>query len=450
MVGTLAFFAVTAGLIWAVQILSAAPTQIELTWGNWIVGPYAPDEVAVAATCLLLIFLILWNFGIWALWQKPRAIIGNLRQRRHEEGFKALTRGMVALSTGDMKEASKQQIRAEARLPPNQALNKMLAAQIAEKNGDFAIAVNLFEEMTEIHEARLLGLQGLYNQARRDGDISRALALLDNANKTNPSTPWVLESLFRVQALAGHWIKARESLRQLERKKLVNSQQAKHWRAVVDIEASRECAAQNDEKRALLFGKEAYNAEPNFIPAVIQYAEMEIRFGRVGKAEKAISSAWHLSPHPNLLPVFEASIEVHRSEKQFAKFKALASTNIDHPESRIMLAREAVRFGHFEEARSHIRQLSESDTDARVCRLMADIELKADGNSAAASSWMAQASISAPDPAWVCRETGTVAINWSAISPAGAFDSLEWKRPNYIPSAQLPNAPDPSLLIGRA
>ena len=67
MVGTLAFFAVTAGLIWAVQILSAAPTQIELTWGNWIVGPYGPDEVAVAATCLLLIFLILWNFGIWAL-----------------------------------------------------------------------------------------------------------------------------------------------------------------------------------------------------------------------------------------------------------------------------------------------------------------------------------------------------------------------------------------------
>ena len=130
-----------------------------------------------------------------------------------EEGFRALTRGMVALSTGDIREASRQQTRAEARLPPNQALNKMLAAQIAEKKGDFETAVALFEAMTEIDETRLLGLQGLYNQARRDGDMNRALALLNNANKVSHDTPWVLESLFRVQALAGQQTIGKERTR---------------------------------------------------------------------------------------------------------------------------------------------------------------------------------------------------------------------------------------------
>lgn len=449
MFGTILFFAIAAILIWAVYLLSAVQTQIELSWGEWIIGPYAPFEAAVAATCVVLFILIAWNFVAWLLWHNPRNIVGGLRRRRQEEGFRALTRGMVALSTGDIREASRQQIRAESRLPPNQALNKMLAAQIAEKKGDFKTAVALFEAMTEIDETRVLGLQGLYNQARRDGDMNRALALLNNANKVSHDTPWVLESLFRVQALAGQWNKARESLRQLERKKLVNIEQAKHWRAVVDIEASRECADKNDGKQALLLSKEAHRAQPDFIPAVIQYAEMEIQYGRVGRAEKAVSDAWQIAPHPNLVPVYEAATEIYRPEKQYEKFRTLASKRIEHTESRIMLAREAVRFGHYDEARSQLRQLSEDDTDARVCRLMADIELTASGNSNAARSWMARASVSAPDPVWVCRESGTVAIEWSAISPAGAFDSLEWRRPNYVPQAQLPNAPNPNLLIAR-
>ena len=59
----------------------------------------------------------------------------------------------------------------------------------------------------------------------------------------------------------------------------------------------------------------------------------------------------------------------------------------------------------------------------------------------------ARAAVAAPDPVWVCRESGAVAMTWSAISPTGHFDSMEWRRPNYVPAAELPNPIDAVALL---
>lgn len=446
MLRAIIFFLVTAAAIWGVYILSGVEAPVTLTWGDRIFGPYAPFEAAVAATVLVIIALILWNVLAW-FWRKPRAMVQEMGRKRREEGYKALSRGMVALATGDAREAARQQMRAEARLPEDQPLNRMLTAQIAQTNGDDAAAVAEFEAMRESPETRFLGLQGLYHQARKDKDMGRALALLEEANEVEPGKPWVLDALFRVQALSGRWEKARDTLRQLEKKKLAEPERIKHWRAVVDIEASRERAAADDGSEALKLAKEAYRADPGFVPAVIQYATMETAYGRVGRADRAITDLWGRDPHPALVPVYEKVTEIYAGPKQYAKFKELAGGNPGHSESRLMLAREAVRMGDFEEAKRQLTPIAMQDPDARVCRLMADIELASGGDRATARDWMARAAVAAPDPVWVCQESGAVVTTWSAISPAGAFDSLEWRRPNYVPLAELPNPVDPELLL---
>lgn len=446
MVRAFLFFIVAAVAIWGVYILSGVEAPVTLTWGDRIFGPYAPFEAAVAATVLVIIALTLWNILAW-FWRKPKAMVQEMGRKRREEGYKALSRGMVALATGDAREAARQQMRAEARLPEDQPLNRMLTAQIAQTNGDDAAAAAEFEAMRESPETRFLGLQGLYHQARKDKDIGRALALLEEANKVEPGKPWVLDSLFRVQALSGRWEGARDSLRQLEKRKLAEPERIKHWRAVVDIEASRERAAADDGSQALKFAKEAYKADPSFAPAVIQYADVESRYGRVGRADRAVSDFWGRSPHPALVPVYERITEMYAGPKQYAKFKQLAEANPGHPESRLMLARESVRMGEFEQAKELLTPLTAQSPDARVCRLMADIELASGGDRSVARDWMARAAVAAPDPVWVCGESGEVATVWSAISPAGAFDSLEWRRPNFVPLAELPNPVDPAALL---
>lgn len=446
MLRAIVFFLVAAVAIWGVYILSGVNAPVTLTWGDRIFGPYAPFEAAVAATVLAVLAILLWNI-IALFWRAPRALYQEAGRKRRENGYKAVSLGMVALATGDSREAAKQQAKASARLPENQPLNRMLAAQIAQANGDEAAAIAEFEAMAEHEETRFLGLQGLYNQARKDKDIGRALAILEEANKVEPGKPWVLDALFRVQALSGKWEDARGTLQQLERNKLADSDQAKRWRAVVDIEASRHLAARDQGSDALKLAKEAYKTAPGFAPAAIQYADMETQYGRIGRAERAVTDAWGKDPHPALVPVFEKVTEIHLAPKQYAKFKTLAATNPGHPESRIMLAREAVRMGDFEEAKAQLTPLAAQDPDARVCRMMADIELASGGDRSVARDWMARAAVAAPDPVWVCAETGAVSTTWSAISPAGAFDSMEWRRPNYVPLAELQNPVDPVALL---
>ena len=447
MLRALIFFAVAAIAIWGVYILSGVNAPVTLTWGDRIFGPYAPFEAAVAVTVLLLVALIVWNILAWIFWRKPKDIVEGMGRKRRESGYQALTKGLVALATGDTREAARQQMRAEARLPEGQPLNRMLSAEIAQKNGDDEAAVAQFEAMTENAETRFLGLQGLYQQARKQGDMGRALAILEEANKAEPGTPWVLDALFRVQALSGRWEGARDSLKQLQRKKLVDEDQAKHWRAVVDVEASRERAAADQGKEALSLAKEAYKAHPSFAPASIQYADMETRYGRNSRADKVIYDVWGANPHPDLVPIYEKVTSIFDRKKIYEKFKNLAIANPIHAETKIMMAREAVRMGEFEEAKSQLTALAELDPDARVCRLMADIELASGGDRAIARDWLARASVAPPDPVWVCRESGAVATQWSAISPAGHFDSMDWRRPSYVPLAELPNPVDPTALL---
>ena len=440
------FFAIAAVVIWGVYILSGVDAPVTLTWGDRIFGPYAPFEAAVAATVLALLVLLAWNILAF-FWRKPAEMLKSAKLKRREEGYKSITRGLIALATGDTREATRQQMRAEARLPPETPLNKMLTAEIARKTGDDKAAVAAFEKMADDEETRFLGLQGLYEQARKDGDMGRALAILEEANAAAPGTPWVLESLFRVQALSAKWEGARDSLKQLQRKKLIDDEQGKHWRAVVDVEASRERDSADDGKEALSLAKEAYKSHSDFLPAAIQYAAMEVKHGRTGRADRMINDAWAKHPHPKLGAVYEDVVQVHEPKKQYDRFKQLASTNPGHPESRIMLAREAVRVADFEEAKTQLTPVAELDTDARVCRLMADIELASGGDRAVARDWMARAAVAPPDPVWVCNESGAVATEWSAISPTGHFDSMEWRRPSYVPLAQLPNPVDPALLL---
>ena len=443
----LIFFIIAAVVIWGVYLLSGITAPVTLTWGDRIFGPYAPFEAAVAATVVVVLALVVWNILAWLLWRKPKDLYQKMGLRRREEGYKALIKGMVAVATGDSREAARQSLRAEARLSEDQPLARMLAAAIAKKNGDEAGATEQFEAMTEQEETKFLGLQGLFEQAREAGDLRRAVTLLEQANEAKPDTPWVLENLFRLQAMSSRWEGARDTLDRLKKKKLVEKDKERHWRAVIDVEASRERAEAKDGDKGLSYAREAYKSHPEFVPAAVQYADMESSFGRNGRAEKAIHDAWIRIPHPDLVSVYERVISVYDPTKQYEMFKKLGEKNPNHIETRIMLAREAIRAGAYDDARTHLLPLTERGPDARVCRLMADLELASGGDRMAARDWMARASNAAPDPVWVCSESGDVVVKWSAISPSGGFDTLEWRRPNYVPVGLLSNPVDAEALL---
>ena len=108
-----------------------------------------------------------------ALWRAPTQIGEAWRGRRRQKGYRALTRGMVAVAAGDSDEARRQEKLAQALLnePP---LTMLLSAQTAQLNGDETAATRFFQAMTERPDTEFLGVRGLLNQALARGDDGAA------------------------------------------------------------------------------------------------------------------------------------------------------------------------------------------------------------------------------------------------------------------------------------
>src|SRR3546814_19685472 len=95
-----------------------------------------------------------------------------------------------------------------------------------------------------------------------------------------------------------------------------------------------------------------------------------------------------------------------------------------------MLAEAALEAGLWGETRRHLKEASQPEPSARVCRLMADVEMRENNDAEAARAWLERAVEAEPDPAWVSRATGVALGAWAAVPPDGSFDALEWRVPD--------------------
>ena len=95
---------------------------------------------------------------------------------------------------------------------PSPRSRLLLSAQAAQLNGDRDGAKRAFNAMLEDDQMAFLGLRGLIGQSLRDGDQAKALDYAERAFALRPQTPWVVHSLFDMQAQVGQWKAAQETL----------------------------------------------------------------------------------------------------------------------------------------------------------------------------------------------------------------------------------------------
>ncbi|MDO9125564.1 MAG: hypothetical protein Q7U42_01755, partial [Parvibaculum sp.] len=151
--------------------------------------------------------------------------------------------------------------------------------------------------------------------------------------------------------------------------------------------------------------------------------------GRARKGMKLIEDAWTLAPHPDLAEVWLDMIEGESGYDRAARARVLASRNIDHIESRILLARGAIGARDWAAAREALAPYAGPDAKEvatqRVCELMAEIEEGEFGDRGASRSWLTRALHAPEDPQWT--GTGYRSSRWSPVNPVtGEFDALEW------------------------
>ncbi len=423
----LLWFAVAVAAMFAAVWLAERPGTVTAEWQGWRL------DTSVGVLLIGLVLVILSSIVLWLVYRwivgAPGALLDGWGESRRRRGYRELTQGLAAVAAGDGAEAQKRARKAEALLS-EPALTLLLSAQAAQLTGDRESAKRAFDAMLEDEQMAFLGLRGLIAQALREGDQSQALAYAERAFKLRPQTPWVVHSLFDMQAQIGNWRDAQATLDAGLRTKVVTQEKGRTLKALLLIERSRAAEKDGSDTDAAMLAREAFALAPERIAVAERLAEMQLKTGDGKRAMKTLERAWALAPHPDLAALYLKASGESDALKRVGIVRKLAAQKPDDLESHLALAQASLDAGLWGEARRHLETAGGTSPSTRVCRLMADVEERAHADQAKVHEWLARAATAPADRSWRCSSCGAHHESWRSVCEScGAFGTLHWRAP---------------------
>lgn len=413
-------FAIAAGFAW----LADRPGAIALTWQGYEIQTSLMVAAVAAAVLFVALAIVLWL--ILAAMRAPRLFGGWLSGRKRDRGYRALSRGMIAIGAGDLKRAKRFSAESQ-KILKDEPLTLLLAAQTAQLSGDGAGARTAFETMLDEPETRLLGLRGLYVEAQRSGEHEAARHYAEEAAKAAPGVAWAGTALFDDQAARGEWQAALTTLGANLHAKLIERSRAHRLRAVLLTARGMEQEASSPEE-ARAAAQEAAKLEPGLVPAATLAARLFTRQGDIKRAVRVLEAAWRHEPHPELAEAYGAVRAGDSALDRLKRAQRLATLRPGHLQSRLAVARAAIDARDWPLARRELAAIDEKDRTERFCLLMAEIEEGPDGHRGHVREWLSRAVRAPRDPQWTAD--GYVFPAWAPISPiTGRLDAFEWRAP---------------------
>ena len=411
-------FIAALGVTW----LAERPGELTLLWQGYQVRTSL--MAAALAVVILIAAIALVGAIVRAVVRTPHAFGNFLGARRRDRGYRALTRGLVAVGGGDVRAARRAAQEAQSLLG-REPLALLLSAQAAQLAGDGAAARASFESLSAKAETRLLGLHGLFIEARRQGEEAAAHHFAEEAARLAPKTAWAGHALFDFQTRHGNWQGALATLAANAEAKIVEREHARRHRAVLDTARALDLeAGEPEEARALAL--EAHKLAPELVPAATVAARLFARAGEYRRAARIIESTWKIAPHPELAETFVALRPGDSPHDRLTRAKKLAAFHANSNEGAMAVARAAIDAHEWQQARDALGGVMRANPTERVCLLMAEIEAGEHGDQIRARSWLTRALAAPRDPSWTAD--GQVFEHWAPVSPiSGRLDAFEWR-----------------------
>jgi len=411
--------AVALGVAW----LADRPGTVTVEWLGYEIetSAFVAAVALVALVCLVILVFALLRY----VWTRPAAMATYVRERRKQQGYEALSHGLLAIGVGDRAQAQRYAGIA-GRALPREPLTALLKAQAAQLKGDPAAARRAFEGMLERPETQLLGVRGLFLEAKRGNDADAARALAEQAVERDPRLAWGVNALFDIQARAGDWNGALNTLAIARQNGHIDTDTTNRRRAVLLTAEARE-AETFDPDKALTLANEALRLAPSLVPAAELAGRIFAAKGEARAASRQIVRTWKLSPHPDLAMVYAFAKPGLAPKDRLKRVEYLAGLTSNDIEGAIAVGAAAVDAQDWQQARDALAPYLEERPSARICTLMARIEA-GEGDKGREREWLARAVRAPRDRAWIAD--GYVSDRWLPVSPVtGAVDAFAWKAP---------------------
>jgi HemY protein len=433
MLRVLVFIAVASALAFGSVWLAERPGEVSIVWGGLTI------ETTVAMAAIGVALLIFAGMMLWSLLRfvlgLPTAFSFASRARKRTRGYEAVSRGMVAIGAGDPSAARRHASDAR-KLIPDEPLALLLSAQSAQLSGDKPAAEAAFKDMLEEPTTRVLGLRGLFVEARRRGDQISARAFADEAVRLSPSLAWANDALLEFHSTAGDWAQARTAVERRAALRLSDKTESRRHRAVL-LAAEALAKQEANPTEALSAALEALKLAPGLTPAAALAGRMLSARGDLRKAARVLEAAWREQPHPDLAAAYVNLRNGDSQKDKLDKAQALMKLKPTDPESVFAVADAAIAARDYPLARKALSPLLAAVPTVRTCLLMARIEDGEHGSAGRAREWLTR-SVRAPrDNAWVAD--GIVSETWLPVSPvSGRLDAFAWTLPPPVLGSAAP------------
>jgi HemY protein len=424
---TIIWFAIAVVAMLGAVWLAEQPGTLTAEFHGWRL------DTSVGMLAVSIVILIILAVGAWLIYRwiagTPGALLDGWFDSKRRRGYRELTRGLAAVAAGDGAEAQKHARKAE-KLLAEPSLTLLLSAQAAQLAGDRVAANRAFTAMLDDQQTAFLGLRGLITQALRDGDQAKAVAFAKRAFELRPQTPWVVHSLFDMQAQLGDWKAAQDTLDAGMRRKVIAADKGRTLKALLLVERSRVAERDGDAAAALTLAREAFGLAPERIAATERLAELQVKASDGRHAMKTIERGWAQAPHPDLAALYLKASGESDPLKRIGVARRLAAQKPDDVESHLVLAQAALEARLWGEARRHLENAGNAHPSVRVCRLMAEVEERAQGGQAKVHDWLARATTAPADRTWRCSACSAQHAGWRSVCEScSAFGTLQWREP---------------------
>ena len=421
MIRMIIFVVLLAALAIGGAWLAEQPGEITLVVDQWRIDANLGMGIVLLLGTSILVAL-LWSIARF-IFRLPGLMSLASRTRRRARGFNAISRGMIAVGAGD-PQAARRSAEDAQKLLGEEPLTLLLRAQSAQMDGRRADAEKAFRAMLDTPETRVLGLRGLFIEARRKGDAVAARAYVAEAARLAPGVTWAAEAALEHECAEGRW---HDALMTLKRSKGFDKDEARRKRAVL-LTADALDKAERRPDEALEQALEATKLAPDLVPAHALAIRLTAKRGDLRKANKRAETAWRALPHPDIA---QAAMNVRAGDSAREKWQRAEKLYALAPgqfESRMVVARSAIAAREFARAREVTKPLLDEGPTVAVCLLMADLEEAENGQSGRVREWLSRAARAPRDAAWIAE--GVIADEWMPVSPVdGRLDAFRWGRP---------------------
>lgn len=407
---------VAAGIVW----FADRPGDVVITWMGYRIET-SLMVAALGVAALVVFIMIVWT-AARAILRSPEQVSLFFRHRRAMKGYLAISRGLIAIGSGDTRLARKSADEA-ARLSPGDPLLLLLQAQSAQLSGDRAGAERAFHEMTRHDNTKLLGLRGLYIEAQRRNDPMAARRVAEQASIAEPSLAWAGQAVLDDRCAHADWSGALLALEAM--KSSLDKADYRRKRAVL-LTARAQAQEESNRDAARVDVLDAVKLEPGLVPAAALAGRRLAEAGDHRRAGKILIGAWRLNAHPDIAEAYAGLRPGDSARARLTRMQTLADKNPGEREGALAVARAAIDAREFGIARKALEPYVNAPT-RRVATLMAEIEETEHGDEGRVREWMGRAMRASGDPLWTAD--GVVSDRWLPVSPGGKLDGYQWRVP---------------------